>query len=84
MEDTVVMFRMKKRSSWLYQTQEAPAVRRGTWSFNRHHRSCGDWRCDNRKPPKNLLTVVAMVSVNTNGKSACHFDCTLEISAVPR
>ena len=21
---------------------------------------------------------------NTNGKSACHFDCTLEISAVPR
>lgn len=30
---------------------------------------------------KNLLTVVAS---NTNGKSACHFDCTLEISAVPR
>ena len=33
---------------------------------------------------KNLLTVVAMVSVIPNGKSACHFDCTLEISAVPR
>ena len=53
------------------------------WSFNRHYRSCGDWRCDNRKPQKSAYSCGYGFS-NTNGKSACHFDCTLEISAVPR